>query len=121
MVNNGKEKGVPSLTEVEKAVEEWLAVEEAVVGGLVYHIVPDVVIKRIPDLPLEWIEADLNTKDGFQKYRHLRKAIELVESYGIRKTIELYTQDPNHFRGLLTEHSRSTGGNTKNVLITSQP
>ena len=40
-------------------LDEWLAVEEAVVGGLVYVLVPEVVLRRIADLPREWIQADL--------------------------------------------------------------
>lgn len=102
-VNTGG--GNPALDQVRQTVEEWMAVEEAIVGELVYHIVPEVVIKRIPDLPRKWIEADLDTKDRFRKYRHLRKAITLVQTYGLRKAIKLYTEDPNRFRDLLTQHS----------------
>ncbi len=44
----------PSIQQIQDVVDEWLAVEEAVVGGLVYSLVPEVIIKRIPDLPREW-------------------------------------------------------------------
>ncbi len=90
---------------VQDLVEEWLAVEEAVVGALVYTVVPEVVLKRIPDLPQEWIEADLSTKDGFEKYRHLRRAIEVVRQQGLRESIEMYSRDPKRFRELLALHS----------------
>jgi len=95
----------PSLARVQDLVEEWLAVEEAVVGAVVYTVVPEVIIKRIPDLPREWIEEDLSTKDGFEKYRHLRRAIEVVRQRGLRDSIELYSRDPKRFRELLALHS----------------
>jgi hypothetical protein len=92
-----------SLKEIEDVVEEWLAVEEAIVGGLVYSLVPDVVIRRIPDLPLEWIQADLDTKAQFHKYRFLPRAIKMVEDYGLKESINAYAQDPAATRNLLTE------------------
>lgn len=98
-------KGNLSPAEVQQAVEEWLAVEEAVVGGLVYSLVPDVLIKRIPDLPQEWIQSDLAVKDRFPKYRHLRKAIKLVQGLGLKKSIDMYARNPVAFRRLLTTHT----------------
>lgn len=96
-------KEVPSLQEIQEVVEEWLAVEEAIVGGLVYFLVPDVVIKRIPDLPREWIQADLDTKANFPKYRFLPQAIKMIKGYGLKESIHLYGQDPVATRNLLNE------------------
>ncbi|KJS00035.1 MAG: hypothetical protein VR65_14045 [Desulfobulbaceae bacterium BRH_c16a] len=96
-------KEFPSLQEIQDVVEEWLAVEEAIVGGLVYFLVPDVVIKRIPDLPREWIQADLDTKAKFPKYRFLPKAIKMIKGYGLKESIHLYGQDPVATRHLLNE------------------
>ena len=84
----------PTQREVEQIVEEWMAVEEAVVGGLVYKLAPDVVLKRVPDLPLKWIDDDLKTKDRFEKYRLLRKGIAWVEAVGLRESIQRYAKDP---------------------------
>jgi len=92
---------VQSPVEIKKLVDDWLAVEEAVVGGLVYKLAPEVVIKRVPDLPMEWIRADLETKARFGKYRLLPKAIALVENHGLKESIQLYAQDPVAFRALL--------------------
>ncbi len=93
----------PSLQQIQDVVDEWLAVEEAVVGGLVYSLVPDVIIKRIPYLPPEWIQADLDTKAKFDKYRLLPQAIKMVQDYGLKKSIRIYEQDPNTTRTLLEE------------------
>lgn len=96
---------IPSLKEIRDVVEEWLAVEEAIVGGLVYSLIPDVVIRRIPNLPREWIQADLETKAQFPKYRFLPKAIKMVEDFGLKKSIHSYAQDPVGTRSLLIEPS----------------
>ncbi|MGB3211669.1 MAG: hypothetical protein WBB19_13280 [Desulforhopalus sp.] len=96
-------KETPSLKELQGVVEEWLAVEEAIVGGLVYSLVPDVVIRRIPDLPPELIQADLETKASFHKYRLLPRAIKMVQDYGLKKSIHSYAQDPVATRDLLNE------------------
>lgn len=93
----------PSITEVKELVEEWLAVEEAIVGGLVYFLIPDLVIQRVPDLPREWIQDDLDTKAKFPKYRFLQKAIKMVKEYGLKESIHLYAQDPVAARNLFNE------------------
>lgn len=93
---------IQTLKEVQSIVDHWLAVEEAIVGGLVYKLIPDVVIKRIPDLPREWIHADLETKAAFDKYHLLPKGIEVVESHGLKESIHLYMRDPFAFRTLLS-------------------
>ena len=94
-----------STKDIQDVVEEWLAIEEAIVGGLVYSLIPDIVIRRIPDLPKEWIQADLDTKAQFPKYRFLRKAIKMVEDYGLKKSINTYAQDPVATRILLSKAS----------------
>lgn len=96
-----------SLNEVRDLTENWLAVEEAVVGGLVYKLIPEVVISRVPDLPREWIKADLEVKSRFHKYRFLAKGIGLVESHGLKEIIDLYEQNPMALRALLTEEGEN--------------
>jgi hypothetical protein len=91
----------PSLQQIHALVEGWLAVEEAIVGGLVYSLIPEVVIRRIPDLPRAWIEDDLVTKAKFPKYRLLPRAIKLVRDFGLKESIQLYRQDPVAARKLL--------------------
>ncbi|AOY57755.1 MULTISPECIES: hypothetical protein [Desulfococcus] len=100
-----RKKESPSLPEIQQMMHEWLMVEEAIVGGLVYKLIPDVVIKRIPTLPMAWVHADLETKARFDKYRFLQQGIAVVESRGLRESIQLFAHDPTAFRTLLTEPS----------------
>lgn len=87
--------------EVEAIVEDWISVEEAIVGGLVYAVFPSIVQKYLPDLPASWVESDIETKSAFKKYRHLIKGIKVVEQLGYKKSIQLYQDDPMAFRRLL--------------------
>jgi hypothetical protein len=89
------------VDELNDLMEPWLAVEEAVVGGLVYALIPQVIAPRIPDLSTDWITADLNTKAGFHKYRYLDRGIELVTRLGLKESIALYARDPAAVRNLL--------------------
>ena len=90
-----------TIKEVEAIVEDWICVEEAIVGGLVYALLPSTVEKYIPDLPDSLIESDIKTKVEFKKYRHLRKGIQIVDQLGYKKSINMYRDSPVAFRNLL--------------------
>ena len=90
-----------TLKEVEAIVEDWICVEEAIVGGLVYALLPSTVEKYIPDLPDSLIESDIKTKVEFKKYRHLRKGIQIVDQLGYKKSIKMYRDNPMAFHHLL--------------------
>jgi hypothetical protein len=92
---------LPTMTEVGDIVERWMAVEEAVVGGLVYHLVPEVLITRIPELPETMIREDLETKAEFEKYRLLPRAIEVVADLGVRESVALFMKSPDEMERLL--------------------
>jgi hypothetical protein len=90
-----------SLKSVEKIVEDWMAVEEAIVGGIVYRLLPSILEERIEDLSLSYIEMDIIAKSEFEKYRHLEKGITIIEEIGYREAIRMYSKDPMAFRQLL--------------------
>jgi hypothetical protein len=90
-----------SLKSVEKIVEDWMAVEEAIVGGIVYRLLPHILEEHITDLSLSYIEMDIIAKRQFKKYRHLEKGITIVEEIGYGEAIRMYSKDPTAFRDLL--------------------
>ena len=92
---------VKTLKEVKAIVEDWISVEEAIVGGLVYALLPSIVEKHIPNLPDSFVESNIETKSEFKKYRHLKKGIKIVERLGYKKSIKMYQDDPTAFRNLL--------------------
>lgn len=90
-----------NLKSVEKIVEDWMAVEEAIVGGLVHRLLPNILEKRIADLSLSYIDKDIIAKRRFEKYRHLEKGISIVEEIGNAEAIRMYLKDPEAFKDLL--------------------
>jgi len=83
-----------SFKPVEAIVEEQVAVEEAVAGGLVYHLLPLFFDRWLPGFPGALIAADLNAKMKLHKYRYLRCAIGLIEQVGYRDFLDGYKSDP---------------------------
>jgi hypothetical protein len=90
-----------SLKSVEETVEGWMAVEEAIVGGIVYRLLPHILKEHLKALAPSCIEMDIGAKSQFEKYRHLQKGITIVEEIGYREAIRLYSKDPAAFRKLL--------------------
>ena len=96
-----KNSAVKNLKKVKAIVEDWISVEEAIVGGLVYTLLPSTVEKHIHYLPESLVKADIETKSEFNKYKHLRKGIKIVGRLGYEKSIEIYQDDPMVFHNLL--------------------
>jgi len=86
---------------IQKIANDWIAVEEAIVGGVVRVLLPRILKAYLGDFPLNWIEKDLELKAGLKKYRYLKKAISVVEQIGCQEAIELYAKDPTAFSDLL--------------------
>lgn len=91
-----------SPREAKKIVDEWISVEEAIVGGLVYHLLPPILERKIGPLPEHLISSDLESKEQFLKYNKLGQGIRLVLTRGTRACLELYLKNPEAVRDLLT-------------------
>lgn len=85
----------------QKIVEDWIAVEEAVIGGIVFMLLPPILLDYLAELPASWIENDREVKNQYKKYRHLEKGISLVGEIGYQEAIRLYSENPAAFRDLL--------------------
>jgi hypothetical protein len=86
---------------VSRIVEEWIAVEEAITGGLVYGLLPEFLSNSITTFQPDWIESDLTAKSSMKRYRYLKKGIQVVEKLGVQESIHMYREDPQAFRDLL--------------------
>ncbi len=91
----------PSHTNVERIVEEWLAVEEAAVGGLVRQLLPEIMDRFLTDWPRRDVDATLAARRHFDKYRYVDAGIRIVEALGLEAFLDLYRQDPQAFRAML--------------------
>ena len=91
----------PPPNMVERIVEEWLAVEEAAVGGLVRQLMPEIMDRFLVAWPRRDIDATLAARRQFDKYRYIDAGIRIVETLGLETFINLYQQDPQAFRAML--------------------
>jgi hypothetical protein len=90
-----------TLPAVEQIIEEWLAVEEAAVGGLVRQLLPEIMERFLTEWPAEDIEATLSARLEFDKYRYLNQGIRIVENLGLEAAIDLYQKRPQAFKSML--------------------
>jgi hypothetical protein len=90
-----------TLGALKGVVKEWMAVEEAVVGGLVHRLLPRFLKKRAKNLSPTLIRADVAEKTKLKNYRYLKKGIQMVKDFGSEKAIHLYTESPALWRSLL--------------------
>ena len=87
--------------DVEQIVEQWVAVEESLVGGLVNVFFPKIVSRYFENFPSVEIERGLESKLGIKKYRHLLEGIRMVENMGYQAAVELYRRNPNKIKEML--------------------
>ncbi|MEJ2154244.1 MAG: hypothetical protein P8X96_02830 [Desulfobacteraceae bacterium] len=91
------------LQEVQSVLNYWMAVEEAVVGGLVWQIMPDLldhVTKGISAFPMAQTMAE---RHSHEQYRFLGKGIDLVTRLGVDESIQLYQTSAKEFQTRLNE------------------
>jgi hypothetical protein len=89
------------LHEVNGVVNRWMAVEEAVVGGLVWQIMPELlahVTHGISNLPLDQTLAERYQHD---QYRFLGRGIDLVSQLGVDEAFNLYQSSALEFKSRL--------------------
>ncbi len=85
-----------SLGDVRQMANEWMAVEESVVGGLVKGIL-DQYCSRYSGMLAAWQASDAAVPD-LHRYRYREKGLHLVERLGYREAIGLYMDSPSAFK-----------------------
>jgi len=101
--------GVNQTSDVEKIVEDWTAVEEAIVGGVVHDLAPQILATRMISLPPGLIEKDLKSRSELKRYRYLRKGVFLVKNMGPLGAIGVYKTDPAAFRSFIENPTDMAG------------
>lgn len=91
------------LQEVNNVIDHWMAVEEAVVGGLVWQIMPDLLDHVIHGLSTQPLEQTMAERDEHDQYRFLDLSIDLVTRLGVDETISLYQNSAKAFKAKLIE------------------
>ena len=97
------EKPPETLAAIEAVADEWLAVEEAVVGGLVNELMP-VILTRFLDADTSAdLVRSLEERQAFTQYRYLNQGIALVDRLGMQSAIHIYQNQPRRFKSLLID------------------
>jgi hypothetical protein len=87
--------------EAARVADEWMQVEEAVVGGVVNVLMRDFLSGSVPDLPGSLLAGEIEGRRGFQRYKLLDKGIDAVRRMGVSAAIRLYSRNPARFRQVL--------------------
>jgi len=96
-------ENIRSLSDVKKISAEWIAVEEAIVGGLVRSLLPEFLNGHFKRFPMDLIARDMQSKSELKRYRYLPRGVEWVKKYGATKAVERYKKDPYEFRNDLLQ------------------
>ena len=91
------------LEEVHQVIDDWMAVEEAIVGGVVAQVMPDVLARFVPQETTSQLEEALAERDAHKQYRFLNQAVHLVTDLGVNQALAVYRKDPRNFRHLLDQ------------------
>ena len=99
--NEIRSSAAAGINDVEQIVEQWVAVEEALVGGLVDVFFSKIAVRYFDNYPSVEIERGLEAKLRIKKYRHLLEGIRLVKNKGYEATVDTYTRNPNKLKEIL--------------------
>jgi hypothetical protein len=87
-----------TIEAVQQVVDEWMAVEEALVGGLVARLMPGIFARLLSGPLQDEMAAALARREVHAQYRYLTQGVRVVDELGVRPAIELYTSEPVRFQ-----------------------
>jgi hypothetical protein len=90
-----------NIADALQLAEEWMAVEESIVGGLVTRVVKEYCARYHMDLPPMDSEDLRSSEPILPQYKYRRYGIDLVREMGFHKALALYMSQPDDFRDLL--------------------
>jgi hypothetical protein len=97
-----KQLAPKTVDEVQKIVDEWMAVEEAIVGGLVSKLMPQIFTRFLGGPLASQINQSLANRNVHTQYRYLQDGIRIVSDLGLQPAIALYKSEPLKFKQLLS-------------------
>lgn len=92
---------VKTMGGLKRLVDDAMAVEEALVGGVVHALLPEFLKERMGDWPDKLLQEDADQKKEQTRYRYLRRGVAAVNKMGSRDAVALYIHHPAAFRRLL--------------------
>ena len=89
------------LEQVQQVVDEWMVVEEAIVGGVVWQVMPEILTRYLHEGSPDLLADILTEREELPQYRLLRSAIQVVTDLGVNPAIDLYRNNPFDFRNMI--------------------
>lgn len=93
-----------SLATAKHLADEWMALEESVVGGLVNRVLERYCERHRKTNPLAPHGVEGPALPSLPQYRYRAQGIQLVQQLGYRKAMALYMDSPSTFRDELFRH-----------------
>ena len=90
------------IEQVENVIDHWMAVEEAIVGGLVAQLMPEIFSRFLPETKQDALTQALEQRLDKSQYRYLDNGIHAVADMGLDQAVRLYRSDPKRFNKLVT-------------------
>ncbi len=89
------------LEQVQQVVDEWMVVEEAIVGGVVWQVMPEILTRFLHEGSPDLLADILTEREELPQYRLLRSAIQVVTDLGVNPAIDVYRNNPLDFRNMI--------------------
>jgi hypothetical protein len=89
------------LDQVQQVVDDWMAVEEAIVGGVVWQLMPEILTRYVHEDSPYLMSDILTEREELPQYQLLRSAIQVVNDLGVDQSIDIYSKNPLDFRNML--------------------
>ena len=90
------------LEQVQQVVDEWMVVEEAIVGGVVWQVMPEILTRFLHEGSPDLLADILTEREELPQYRLLRSAIQVVTDLGVNQAIDVYSNNPFDFRSMIS-------------------
>ena len=90
-----------NLSAAQRLAEEWMAVEESVVGGLVNRVLDRYCTQHHMAIPDSVTGETRSAVPSLHQYRYRDQGIQLVETLGFQEALALYMHSPSKFRDQL--------------------
>ncbi len=91
------------LIEVQQVIDEWMAVEEAIVGGVVSQVMPDILAHYINQESVGQLTGALAQREAHPQYRLLNQAIQVVMDKGVDESLAIYRTNAQNFKHILSQ------------------
>jgi hypothetical protein len=96
-----------SLAEAKKLADDWMAVEESIVGGLVIRVLASYYKRHHLRLPAS-VAAKMNAPvPTLHQYRYRDRGIQLVKKLGLREAAAMYMDSPSNFKQALFRQQKA--------------